>query len=111
MKLTINKKEAELLEDISIDDRENTVHVSIKEDKIKLATINFEGDDKDHLKTCKQVIVGFSNGEIFIGYRNRYGNGHRAFPISALEKLLWEDGYNTDNMKLLQANKDSYKLS
>lgn len=111
MRLIVNKEEAELLKDVSVNSKEKAVYTTLTKDNIKVTQINFKGLDNYGEETAKQVLVGIdSNGEIMIGYRNRYGNGYRSFPIEAFEKLIWQDTYKTDNLELLRENKETYTL-
>ena len=112
MKLTVNKEEAELLKDVSVNSKKKTVYTTLTENNVKITEISFKGLDKWGEETFKQVLVGIDeDGKIMIGYRNRYGNGYRVFPIEAFEKLLWEDSYKTDNLELLRENRESYTLA
>ena len=112
MKLVVNKQEAELLKDIQVNTNEKSASILLTENNVKIARIGFKGIADDGRETCKDVFIGIdNNGEVVIGYRNQYGNGYREFNMQAFEKLLWQNGRSTDNLKLLKENKESYTLS
>ena len=110
MKLIVNKKEAELLKDVTLIENRNEVAVSLYNDSnVQRVTVGYEGEDKITGKTSKGIAIGFNNGELFIGISNRYGNGYREIPLNALETLLW-GGDEVENMKALQENRSKYKI-
>lgn len=114
MKLTVNKKQAELLKDVQTKEDDNKILLSLTQDNIKSIQIGFIGEDIESNTniTIKNILLSYNEkGEIIIGYSNRYGNGHRCFPIKALETLLWEDkGRSTHNVNALRENRESYTL-
>lgn len=113
MKLTVNKNEAKMLEDITIIEDRKDVAVGLY-GNIQHVVVGYEGVDKSYnvgtIMTSKEIVVGYTNGELCIGMRNRYGNGYRAIPVNALETLLWNNDSGLENVKILKENREEYKV-
>lgn len=90
MKLTVNKQEAKLLEDIQIIADKSEVSVKLTEENIKTVRINFTDDkETDICYKMKDIIVKYNeNGDIYIGIRNAYGNGVKTILFKDLEQQL-----------------------
>ena len=106
MKLTVNKNEAKILEDITIIEDRKDVAINLhKSNNIQHVIVGYEGIDKsynmDTVMTTKEITIGYTNGELCIGIRNRYGNGYRTVPVNALETLLWNRNTGMKNMEIL----------
>ena len=113
MKLTVNKNEAKMLEYITIIEDRKDVAIGLY-GNIQHVLVGYEGVDKsynaDTIMTSKEIVVGYTNGELCIGMRNRYGNGYRAIPVDALETLLWNNNSGLENVKILKENREEYKV-
>lgn len=97
MKLTVNKQEAKLLEDIHIIADKSEVSVKLTEENIKTVRINFTDDQETEINyKMKDILVSYKNGDIYIGIRNAYGNGVQAILFKDLEQQLWN---NTDTKR------------
>ena len=113
MKLTVNKNEAKLLEDLTIIEDKKTLAINLLEGtNVQHVKIGYEGTDESTCcnKTFKEILISYNDGEIYFGISNRYGNGYRAVPLSAIETLLWNEDNGMDNMRVLKENKENYKL-
>lgn len=113
MKLIVNKNEAKLLEDLTIIEDKKTFSISLlKGTNVQHVSIGYEGTDETTCcnKTCKEILISNTNGEIYLGISNRYGNGYRAVPLSAIETLLWNKDNGINNMRILKENKEEYKV-
>lgn len=113
MKLTVNKNEAKLLENLTIIEDKKTLSINLlKGTNVQHVKIGYEGTDESTCcnKTCKEILISNTNGEIYLSISNRYGNGYRTVPLSAIETLLWNENNGINNMRILKENKEEYKV-
>lgn len=95
MKLTVNKQEAKLLEDIHIIADKSKVSVKLTEETIKTVGITFTDDKETDINyKMKDILVSYKNGDIYIGIRNAYGNGVKTILFKELEQQLWDNDKN-----------------
>lgn len=93
MRLTVNKKEAKILENIHILEDKSKISIALKKENISTVNIDIHADyETDINYQMKNVLIMYdSKGEIMIGIRNRYGNGVKVISLKTLEYQLWKE--------------------